>query len=163
MKLGMLAAGLTVWAAGAAAQSGLNAEYQPLVAPLDAMIRGCLDQGHDDESYRACGPQTQQACHFMGSQGATTLGFVMCAALLGRLWNEELARSWAAMQDGREPGELEGLRAEQAAWEAYRDAACDFAVADVAEGTMAAHVGGDCRVRMTSERVAGFREILRYR
>jgi uncharacterized protein YecT (DUF1311 family) len=87
----------------------------------------------------------------------------MCASLLGALWDEELDRSLAAMREGQGPEEREALDAEQAAWQAHRDAACAFAVAEVQGGSMASHVGGDCRVRMTAERVAGIREILRYR
>jgi uncharacterized protein YecT (DUF1311 family) len=148
---------------GALAQNGLDPEYQPLAAPLAEMVTDCLDQARDEEGSAACGAATRDECRMTGPGGDTTYGYVMCAILLGTLWDEELGRAWAAVQEGQGPEELERMRAEQAAWETYRQAPCDFEVARVAGGTMAQHVGGDCRVEMAAARVAEFREILRYR
>ena len=124
---------------------------------------GCLDQSYDEDSALACNDLTSRACMAMGPDGDTTLGRVMCAGILTDLWDAELDRLWPIRQDGLNAEEAEMLAAEQEAWLAYREAACAFAVAEVAGGTMAAHVGTDCRIALTAERVTEFREILRYR
>lgn len=138
-------------------------EYQPLIAPLERMLAGCLDQSYDGDSALACNQLTSSACMAMGPDGDTTFGRVMCAGILSDLWDAELDRLWPLRQKGLSDEEAALLKTEQSAWIAYRDAACTFAVAEVAGGSMAAHVGSDCYVDLTAERVAQFREILRYR
>ena len=158
----VLALVAVAWA-GSPAWAQLVPDYEPLVEPIGRMMTGCLEQSYDDDSALACEDLTHRACLAMGRGADTTFGRVMCAMLLDDLWDAELNRLWSLVLDGRDAAQAERLRDEQRAWIDYRDAACRFAVAEVAGGSMAAHVGGDCRVRMTAERIVAFREILRYR
>jgi uncharacterized protein YecT (DUF1311 family) len=138
-----------------------NPEYVPVVEPLGVMLRGCMDQGYARESFVACYDLSDRACLAMGPGGDTTYGREMCATVLDELWGAELDRTWTELLAAL-PDRAESLKAEQAAWEANRDAAAAFAVARVADGSMASHVGGDRWNEMTAERIADFREILRF-
>jgi uncharacterized protein YecT (DUF1311 family) len=152
-------AAVLAWGGAAAAQP--VPEYEPLIEPLGQMVSGCLGQSYDAESALSCHDLSVQACLAMGPDGDTTFGMTMCAIVLEDLWDAELNRLWPEVQADVGPENADYLLEEQRAWLAYRDAACAYTVAEVWGGTMAQHVGGDCRVRMTAERVAQFRDMLR--
>ena len=150
----------TLLCGGASAQDPAL-EYKPLVAPIQTTLGGCLDQGYNRDSDLACQDLTIRACLAMGPQGDTTMGHVGCSGILRDLWEAELAEAWSAMQQA--PEDAEGQRAEQAAWEAYREAACAFEVARHSGGSIAWHAGDECCVELTAERLVHFREVLRVR
>ncbi len=136
-------------------------EYESLVDPLSSILSGCLDQSYDSESAVACNRLTSDACNAMGPGGATTFGMSMCVTILTGLWERAMTERWRQVLEAIPALDRGHLEKEQDAWLDYRDAACRFAVAEVAGGSMAAYVGGYCHMDMTAERVAKFLDILR--
>lgn len=159
----MRAALMVALVAATPAWAQLLPEYEPLVEPIGQMMTGCLEQSYDEDSALACEELTTRACLAMGEGGDTTFGLIMCATLLGELWDAELNRLWPALLEGLDATEAERWREEQRAWIELRAAASRFAVAEVAGGSMASYAGGFTAIDMTAARVAGFREVLRSR
>jgi uncharacterized protein YecT (DUF1311 family) len=93
---------------------------------------------------------------------ATQIEMNSCAAAdlaaadaeLNRLYREVKVRL------GNDPAALHLLTLAQRAWIGYRDAECDFATSGVAGGSIYPTVQAGCLTRLTTDRVADFREYL---
>jgi uncharacterized protein YecT (DUF1311 family) len=158
----ILAATLALAVSGGAARAEHDPDYEALMEPLGGIMGSCLEASADGDGDLACLAPMHEACEARGPAGGTTYGLAACAEVLFRLWDDELNRVWPEVLAWMDAPEAEYLREEQRAWIAYKEAACDFESAQVWGGSMLAYVGGECRARMTAERVAQLRDYIRY-
>lgn len=125
-----------------------------------APILTCLAQGKEG----ACIGIAAEACMAAEPGGGTTMGYAYCTGAEHQWWDGELNRVYQLrMAEARaldaeppmpgllaRPSDVEGLRAMQRAWIAYRDATCHYEEIQWWGGTGMSGAGAACRLRLTA-------------
>lgn len=132
----------------------------PLAEPVD-WIRGCLGTERSDTAVASCTGRWGNLCQEQAER-MPTVGISGCIAKELSAWEslrlevyEKLVESAIDydrhMREGG-PSVRASLAASKVAWEAFRDAQCDYEWAEYADGTMRGIVGVSCQVQVTSQR-----------
>jgi len=137
---------LLVLASGAAAQD----------VPIDrGAVAACFDTGRAArDTAPACVGEAAVRCQDRAG-GTTTLGIAECLMAETGVWedlmHDALARKSQDLAQ-RAPGLAPALAEAQAAWAAYREAACGLQYRIWSEGSIRTIVAGNCHLRMTAAR-----------
>ena len=131
-----------------------------LAEPVD-WIRGCLGTERSDTAVASCVGRWGNLCQEQAER-MPTVGISGCIAKELSAWEslrlevyEKLVESAIGydrhMREGS-PSVRASLAASKVAWEAFRDAQCDYEWAEYADGSMRGIVGVSCQVKVTSQR-----------
>jgi len=131
----------------------------PLPKPL-AWVRQCLKDSPPATAVDTCRGRWANLCQDR-PQGSTTVGITGCIANEVTAWETLLAEVHAKLDTAARSYDQhipEGysvqtsLAASKTAWEAFRDAQCDYEYTEYIDGTMRSIVGASCRLSLTAQR-----------
>ena len=134
-------------------------EPPPLPEP-EAWVRQCLKDAPPATAVKDCEKRWANHCQDR-PQGGTTVGITGCIATELKVWETLLAEvhvkldAAAKRYDEYTPegySVQRSLNASKKAWEAFREAQCDYEYTEYIEGTMRGIVGVGCQLSLTTQR-----------
>lgn len=129
-------------------------------ATARAAIDACLaEQNRPEGDERACLGLTIGVC-LSFAINETTQGSIRCAAGELGAWEAVMADALAAAEAKADDGARAAIDRSQAAWAAYRDAACGVWGEVFRGGSLARQIAADCRRDATGRRAIELRDLL---
>lgn len=139
------------------------AQAQDITFSLDATL-ACLQEAVGLQEQRACVGASANACMAASPDGSTTYGMVECLGRESDYWDGRLNQSYQTVMarsaeidaemikiGATVPSLAETLRTMQRAWIPFRDATCQYEMAQWTNGSGRGPAGVACMMQMTGE------------